>query len=286
MRDAARAACVSRASLLSWRCHPTLTFSNQSLGLNKNMCRKDGSARVFNSKVRRILAMHSGIGLKTLQIHIPAYFNEKDYFYLDGWLRTALKPGIQEVTLIVDLSKAKYNVPRSRTMDLLKAKYNFPCSILSNGSGESIRNIHLVSCSFRPAATIGCFKSLTGLHLCDVGITGEELECLLGNSLSLDRLVVKSCDEIVCLKVPCILQRLSYLEVIGGERLEAIDNKAPNVSSIVFQGAGTVRLSLGETLQMKRLTISHWRSISYARTKLPSMMRNFEALTLRLGIEV
>ncbi|GJM88181.1 hypothetical protein PR202_ga04211 [Eleusine coracana subsp. coracana] len=165
--------------------------------------------------------MHSGIGLKTLQIHIPSYFSTKDYCYLDSWLQTALTPGIEELTLI---------------LHPLKAKYSFPYSLLSNGTGDSIRYIHLVHRSFHSAATLGCLRSLTRLHLCLVHITGEELECLLCNSLALEWLEVRYCDLIVCLKVPCILQRLSHLEVIGGERLEAIDNEAPNLSSFLFGG--------------------------------------------------
>ncbi|KAK3135967.1 hypothetical protein QOZ80_5BG0426040 [Eleusine coracana subsp. coracana] len=114
---------------------------------------------------------------------------------------------------------------------------------------------------------------------------GEELECLLC-SLALERLEVRYCMGIVCLKVPGILQQLSHLEVIGGERLQAIENEAPNLSSFLFAGGNEVTISLGETLQMKRLTIQRSGSGFYARTKLPSMMPNLESLTLRSGIEV
>ncbi|TVU27372.1 hypothetical protein EJB05_29977 [Eragrostis curvula] len=266
MRDAARVACVSRAFVPSWRCHPNLTFSNETLGLNKNARGKDGSDSIFSSIVDHILTKHSGIGLKTLKLQIPSDFSAKDYCYIDGWLRTALTLGIKELTLI---------------LHPLKSKYNFPYSLLSNGSGNSIRYLHLVRCSFCPTATLSCLRSLTRLYLCHVRVTGDELGCLFPHSLALERLEVRYCDGIVRLKVPCILQRLSYLEVLGGDRLEAIDNEAPNISTFLFEGDNAVKLSLGETLQMKRVKIQRSGSVFYARTELPSRMLNLEALTLR-----
>ncbi|XP_062182733.1 uncharacterized protein LOC133886860 isoform X2 [Phragmites australis] len=265
MRDAARAACVSRAFLRSWRCHPNLNFSNETLGLNENACGKDESARVFYSKVDHILKKHSGIGVKKLKIQIASDFSEKDSCYLNSWLQTAVTPGIEELTL---------------TLIREKAKYNFPCSLLSNGSGDSIRYLHLARCSFHPTVTLGCLRSLTRLHLCLVRITGDELGCLLSHSFSLERLELRCCDGIVCLKVPCILQRLSYLEVFGCAKLKVIDNKAPNLSSFSFEGDNTVQVSLGETLQMKNLYMDRSGSVLYALAKLPSSMPNLEALTI------
>ncbi|KAL6650892.1 hypothetical protein ACP70R_009817 [Stipagrostis hirtigluma subsp. patula] len=266
MRDAARVALVSRAFVPSWRCHPNLTFSKETLGLNENACRKDGSPSNFSSIVDHILTKHSSIGLKTLKFQIPSDFSAKDYCYIDSWLQTALTPGIKELTLI---------------LHPLKSKYNFPYSLLSNGSGDSIRYLHLVRCSFCPTATLSCLRSLTRLYLCNVRVTGDELGCLFSRSLALERLEIRYCDGIVRLKVPCILQRLSYLEVLGGERLEAIDNEAPNLSSFLFEGDNAVKLSLGETLQLKRVKFQRSGSVFYARTELPSRMPNLEALFLR-----
>ncbi|XP_062181963.1 uncharacterized protein LOC133886238 isoform X3 [Phragmites australis] len=271
MRDAAQAACVSRAFLRSWRCHPNLNFSNETLGLNENACGKDESGRVFYSKVDHIMKRHSGIGVKKLKIQITSDFSAKDSCYLNSWLQTAVTPGIEELTLILIPMKSKYN---------LKAKYNFPYSLLSNGSGDSIRYLHLGCCSFHPTVTLGCLRSLTRLHLCQVRITGDELGCLLSHSFALERLELKSCDWIVCLKVPCLLQRLSYLMVYSCAKLKLIDNEAPNLSSFLFGGDNTVQLSLGETLQMKNLNMGCSGSVFYARAKLPSTMPNLEALTI------
>ncbi|KAF8706343.1 hypothetical protein HU200_030605 [Digitaria exilis] len=165
------------------------------------------------------------------------------------------------------------------------AKYNFPRSVLLNGSGDSIQYLHLTNCSFRPTVTFGGLRSLTRLHLCIVRITGDELGCLLSHSLALEKLELKSCNWIVYLKVPCLLQRLNYLLVYSCAKLKVIDNEAPNISNFTFGGNDTVQLSLGETSQMKNLTMHRCGSVLYARAELPSSMPNLEALTVHSQTE-
>jgi hypothetical protein len=99
-------------------------------------------------------------------------------------------------------------------------------------------------------------------------------------------LELKCCNKIVCLKVPRLLQRFSYLEVTGCIKLKLIDNEAPNISSFTFGGENTVQLSLGETLQIKSLSLNRPGSVFYARAELPSSMPNLEALTIYSQEEV
>ena len=240
MRDAARVACVSRAFSRSWRCHPKLEFSEEALGLNGNQYGKIEKARDFTSKVDYILEKHSGIGLKVLKLQIASVYDVKDCCHLDhldSWLQIAVKPGIEELNLCL---------PR------LKAKYNFPCSLLSNGTGDSLRHLLLSYCNFHPTVELGCLRSLTRLQLSMVHITGYEIECLLSNSFALEQLELKHCSDIICLKIPC-LQWLSHLEVLDCIRLKVIESKAPNLSSFRFAGRRGVQLLLGETLRVKRL---------------------------------
>ncbi|KAL6630640.1 hypothetical protein ACP70R_028491 [Stipagrostis hirtigluma subsp. patula] len=192
-------------------------------------------------------------------------YSSKDSCYLNSWLQTAVTPEIEELTLIMGPGNTKYN---------------FPCSLLSNGSGDSIRYLHLVNCSFRPTVTLSCLRGLTILHLCLFRITGGKLGFVLSHSFALEQLEIRYCDEIVCLKVPRLLQRLRYLEVFGCSRLKLIDNEAPYLSSFLFEGDNTVQLSLGETLQIKNLYMCRSGIIFFARSKLPSSMPNLENLTI------
>ncbi|KAM3276578.1 hypothetical protein ACQJBY_044787 [Aegilops geniculata] len=88
------------------------------------------------------------------------------------------------------------------------------------------------------------------------------------------------------LEVPCLLQRLSHLEVFECPGLKFIENKAPNISSFQYAGDEIVQLSLGELLQMKYLRLDHRCAISYAIDKLPSSVPNLETLVISSTHEV
>uniref|UniRef100_M8BI81 At1g61320/AtMIF1 LRR domain-containing protein n=1 Tax=Aegilops tauschii TaxID=37682 RepID=M8BI81_AEGTA len=81
-----------------------------------------------------------------------------------------------------------------------------------------------------------------------VRITGEELSCLLSCSVALEKLTLKSCDELIFLEIPSLPQRLSHLVVAHCTNLEAIKIKAPNLYSFDYSGA-LIPLSLGDSLQ-------------------------------------
>jgi hypothetical protein len=181
LHDVARSACLSRAFLRSWRCHPNLSLSRDMFG---------SEAHAIDT-IDHILRNHSGC-LKVLKLNLDAIYCRS----LDSWLLIAVTPVIEELTLL----------PYRR-------KYNVPSSLFSHGVRNSIRYLKLGFCTFHPTAELGLFRSLTTLHLRTLRISGNELECLLSNALALERLVLLDCKEIICLNVPCVLQQLSYLEI-------------------------------------------------------------------------
>ncbi|VAH16764.1 hypothetical protein VPH35_008273 [Triticum aestivum] len=257
MRDAARAACLSRAFLHSWRCHPNLALDWQTL------CSKSkGGGANFSRKIDSIIRNHSGFGLKRLKLDI--FDDDRTLPYIDSWLQFAVTPGIEELTLV------------------LYKKYNFPCSLLSDGVRNSIRYLELRRSAFRPMAELGPLRSLTSLHLCSVRITGDEVGCFLSNSPALEQLELYDCKEIIFLKIPCMLQRLRCLSVFSCWMLQLIECKAPNLSSIYASGEN-IKLSLSEALCMKELCMCFPNVISYALAELPSIMPNLE--TLEIGSE-
>lgn len=144
--------------------------------------------------------------------------------------------------------------------------YNFPCTLLSGGTGDLLRYLVLANCNFHPTKLV-CLKSLTRLRLHKVDILEDELECLLSNSFSLEQLKLGYCNNIVCLKIPC-LQRLSSLEVSACSLLQVIESKAPNLSYFSFAGDRHVQLSLGGTPPIKKISISYNGAVFYARTEL------------------
>ena len=131
-RDAARAACVCRASLYSWRSFPNLTFSNQTLGFNEKAGRKE-IIRDFTNRVDHIIKNHLGTGVKTLKL-LGAPYSPRYQRCLDSWLEKVVTPGIEDVTLCLD-------------EHFTAKKYKFPCSILSHGNGDSIQRLDLAFCA-------------------------------------------------------------------------------------------------------------------------------------------
>ncbi|KAL6844629.1 hypothetical protein ACP4OV_025288 [Aristida adscensionis] len=257
LQDAARAACVSRGFLHSWRRYPRLVFNNQTLGLKRLKLHLDEEAQAskelqcsrankienhFADRINHILKNHSGFGVKI-----------------------AVKPGIRELTL--ELS--------------WEAEYNFPCSLLSDEiGGATVQSVSLSSCGFHPTATLCCTKNLTSLCLNSVRITGEELGQFVSNCVALVRLSISSCDDVTRFKVPCPLQQLDHLEVTYCEMLFAIEINAPKLSSFVY-GEKLTRISLGA--EVKHITMLGNRQpniICRARAELPSFMPAIERLTV------
>ena len=217
MREAARAACVSRAFLRSWRGRPNLIFNEDMIGLKPSACRVN-----FCREIDTFLRNHSGIGVKIFKLVCCRICETDDTSrYLGSWLQVAVKAGIEELTPMVRHTKTEYN---------------FPCSLLSDGIRNSIRYLKLRCCGLHPAPELGPLRSLTSLCLRIVSINGDELECLLSNSLALEQLELIFCSDIIRLKISCALQQLTSLRVCLCCNLTAIESKATNLSGFLFRG--------------------------------------------------
>ncbi|WVZ98105.1 hypothetical protein U9M48_043583 [Paspalum notatum var. saurae] len=265
-KDAARLACLSRDFARSWRYRDSLIFSEESLGFDKKMYRIDDKMRLFTSRVDKIMKAHKGIGVKTFKLDLGAIYNPKDFCHLDRidrWLQIAVKPGIEEL----NLNLARMNI-----------NYNLPCSLFSGGTGDSLRCLDLSGCNFYPTVESCCLRSLTRLKLWAVHILEDNLRCLFSTTSALEWLELGNCSSLFCLEIPC-LQQLSHLGVSFCTGLQLIENKAPNLSSFSFSGAG-VQLSLGDTLHIKKFIWSGTNAAMYARTEVPSYMPNLETLTI------
>ncbi|KAF8651310.1 hypothetical protein HU200_063565 [Digitaria exilis] len=247
--DSACSACVSRTFLCSWKCHPKLTFTDETLGLKQNADGKSSRTEGFTWRVNNILKTHSGVGVRSLKIVIG--YNEVDPCDVNRWLQKAITPGIEEVTLLLPIG--------------WRAEYNFPCSLVG----------------------FDCLRSLTELYLDGVHITGDELEHLIFKSFCLEKLELRSCIELICLKIPLWLDRLSWLIVSSCHNLQVIENTAPNLTTFELSGDQVQHL-LGESSPVKNFNLafsSELNSVSCAITKLPSVMPHLETLTIYSGSE-
>ncbi|KAJ1273102.1 hypothetical protein BS78_06G254700 [Paspalum vaginatum] len=242
LQYAAQSACVFHTFLRSWRCHPYLNFTDETLFSKQNASRKGYMARHFTMRVDKILENHSGIGVKALNLTFPDYC-KVDAGHLNRWLQIAITPGIEEVILFLPTN--------------YKKQYSFPCSLLFGACGNSVRHIRLTKCAFRPPVGFDCLKSLTELYLYDVCITGDELGSLTSNCFALEQLELANCGELIFLEIPLSLERLSFLRVSECHMLQVIESKAPNLLNFEFVGE-----------------LVHF----YAITKLPSAVPNLETI--------
>jgi hypothetical protein len=273
MREAAQAACVSHAFLHSWKSRTNLTFTKETIFSKQKLHEAPFDVSKFNDNINHILVNHSTVGVKTLILKLHGPYDGNYYNCLSCWLKIAVTPKIEELTLVL----------RQWTEEI---KYNFPCSLLSGVSGNTLRHLRLDRCVLRPTSGLA-MKSLTMLHLCKVRITGDELGCLLSHCFALEQLKLRYCDDIICLAIPSLLQRFSFLKVLKCANLQMIENKAPNLSSFSFSSnSNQIQLALGESLTVKTLKLRHKGAIGYAIDKLPSYVPNLETLTIHTFSEV
>lgn len=277
LRDAARGACSSRAFLRSWRCHPVLALNRHVLGPNTN-ARPENFSRIIDN----ILSKHSGIGVKIFKLDLLGIFYT--CHYLDNWLQIAVTPGIEELSLKLCHGDDIYGDDiYGDDME----EYNFPCTLLSDGVRNSIRDLQLSLCAFHPTSELaGPLVNLTNLALSSVRISGDELECFLSNSPALKQLYLNDCKDIVCLKIPCVMLQLQHLEVSRLLKLRVIESKARNLSSFYLPFGNKVKVSLGETMQMKTLVMQRSNIVCYARCELASSMPNLESLSITSNREM
>nr|XP_025876206.1 uncharacterized protein LOC4347512 isoform X1 [Oryza sativa Japonica Group] len=138
-----------------------------------------------------------------------------------------------------------------------------------------MRHLYLGSCSFHPTINLD-LRSLMKLHLFNVHITGDELGCLLFSCYALEWLELEHCDEIVCMKVPCQLQRLNHLKVFECRMLQVIENKAPNICSFDFGE------SIPNVPNLETLTICSYHEMVNT-PMLPSKFLHLKCLTIDLA---
>uniref|UniRef100_A0ACD5Z6U1 Uncharacterized protein n=1 Tax=Avena sativa TaxID=4498 RepID=A0ACD5Z6U1_AVESA len=273
VQDAARAACVSRVFLCSWRCYSDLMLSVRALGLAEKKYEEKETSLI--DKVDKILKNHysNGVKVKTLSLDLSDCKNI-NASYLDMWLEISVKSGTTELDLILH-----------PIMD--ENYYSFPCSVLSDkAAASSIQTLFLASCVFQSTSTLGCLKRLKSLNLSMVHITEEGLGHFLSKCSALERLVVYGCSGIICLRIPWTLQQLKILHITTCKVIQMIVIDAPNLCTLYFDGGPLVEISVRNSSQLK--DVSMWSDylsapgmLAYARARLPSITPNVESLTLR-----
>jgi hypothetical protein len=244
-----------------------------ALGLNKHQHREDeGRAKNVVDRVNHILQNHSGVGVRTLELNLRACRDVITADYVESWLKFAVKPGIMELGVYLPSDLA----------------YNFSCSLFSDEATSSLESLFLLCCDFHPTSGTGCWRSLTSVCLSSVRITEEGLGCFLASTFALEKLSLSGCNEMVILKIPSLLQHLSFLEVSHCRMVQIIESDAPKLSTFSYVGR-PIKISFGDSSVVKNMYVSSSSDsgiVQFARTRLPSIASNLQTLTLSTYREV
>ncbi|GJN24363.1 hypothetical protein PR202_gb12100 [Eleusine coracana subsp. coracana] len=235
MQDAARAACVSRELLRSWRYYPELEFSAKTLSLDEHTSIKSQMAKGVIRRIDDTLQNRAGIWVKRLKFKL-GFFCKLRACYINQWLDAAATFGLEELTL---------ELPRNEKM-----KYKFPCKLFFGEKECSMQSLCLYACAFPTEHGSCSFRSLKRVEFRFVHITTEESLVFLSSSLVLEHLEIGYCHEIFCLRIPCTLQLLNVLRVERCSMLETIESDAPNLSTFHYEGP-IIQFLLEDTLQLK-----------------------------------
>jgi hypothetical protein len=288
MRDAARAACVSRRFLRFWRCYPNLTFNQETVAAKRQPLPRGGEedrGKYLFSKARQVLEAHSGVGATTLRLNLSTCREEDiDAPRLDGWLRAfATSASLREVALLLPESCAR-------------REYTFPYPLLLTPSSR-VESLYLASCGFHPArqqhapptSSFGG-SLLSRVCLRRVGTTGEELALFLSSCPALARLDLCDCDAVTSIEIPRVLRRLRTVRVQRCRALRAVRSDAPGLSSFHYEGWRPLSaFSLGDALETTELDVYATRMadvVQYAGARFPSVAPNLETLVLSSVHEV
>ncbi|CAN6316686.1 unnamed protein product [Urochloa humidicola] len=305
MRDAARAACVSRVFLRSWRCYPKLDFDMETLGLEEiyesptpmeevvpivedlmsrgviasyrdYFVKNNPTMKGFVARVDHIMHNHSGTGVTKCRLRPPLGFYI-DPAVLNRWSEAVMKPGIREFELEL-------------AMDDDGLGYSFPCSLLfsSDRGGSTITSFTIAGCGLHSLHSHRAAACLSRAHLHNMRVTAEQLCCFLASCPALEQLQLSYCHGVPCFKIPHLLSRLRLLQVRNCNGLQMIQCDAPKLESFRYLGSPMVQMlffgadrSPSPLTEMKMMSSTEDPGmLCYGTTKLPSVAPNLRSLFL------
>uniref|UniRef100_A0A0E0M761 Uncharacterized protein n=1 Tax=Oryza punctata TaxID=4537 RepID=A0A0E0M761_ORYPU len=304
MRDAARAACLSRRFLRLWRGYPNVTIDHETLGFSSQrfwIRSEDERGEYILAKAQQVLESRRSVSTVVQSLKLDLSTFRKAIVsataaggLLDCCLRAFVKPGIVDITVLFpkcdDDGDDCYYYGHDRLPE-----YTFPCSLLSDDEDKitSLQSLSLSSCGFHPTegmtTLLGCWKSMSTVCLRRVAITDEELGFFLAGCLVLERLDLSFCDSISSVKIPRALRRLRSLRVRSCRLLRTIESGAPMLATVWYDGWPLLRFWLGGELETTHLEVHATRMgdvIQYAGAKLPSAALNLETLVLSTVYEI
>lgn len=216
---------------------------------------RDQKRRSYVDWVDQVVEQHTGPTIE--QFKACFYLDHRFTSSIDKWIQFALKKRVQ--VLVLDFCSFVGEDP-----------YTFPCKVL----GGLEKGSH------------GGFESLRVLHLTNVVVTGEVLDCLLSNCQVLERLTVRATRNLVYIRVVGPLIPLKYLVIRSCFGLKSIEIRDTNLVSFSYKG-NAIDVLLSNVPLLVEVSLSEYSNsigitnfFSLASTQLSCCLSQLETLRL------
>ncbi|KAL1807498.1 hypothetical protein ACET3Z_024488 [Daucus carota] len=235
-KEAVRTSIVSKSWMLIWTTHKDIVcdVSNILESLSEEsrdvyfLVRQDHRDK-FVERVDHIMQRRcKGPKMNSIVISFP--LSNEHESHITNWISRAVMMGVEKISL--DLTGGFGFV----TSDVPRA-YSFPLAVLiSPGKACSVKHLQLASCSLDSLSISNSLASLVTLELQNVNLTDQQLDIMLCNCSFLEKLVLKSCTELVNFKLTNRSSRLRFLSIKSCCRLNYFELDAENLEIFEYTG--------------------------------------------------
>lgn len=156
---------------------------------------------------------------------------------ISRWISCAVTKGVEKIDL--DLSDEWGICEVDNASSTASEQYTTPCWLLASpGKACRVKYLQLTSCSINllSISNTSIASQLVTVDLRGVNITDEQMEGLLSTCLSLERMVLHCCDDLVNFKLTNPSSRMKLLTVQNCSRIKNIELYAENLEMLEYTG--------------------------------------------------
>lgn len=158
--------------------------------------------------------------------------------HISQWISCAVTKGVEKIDL--DLSDEWGSCEVDNASSTASEQYTSPCWLLASpGKACRVKHLQLTSCSISllSISNSSLASQLVTVDLRGVNISDEQLEGLLSTCLSLERMVLHCCDDLVNFKLTNpISSRMKLLTIQNCSRIKNIELYAENLEMLEYTG--------------------------------------------------
>lgn len=288
LREAVRTSFISKRWRFIWASHSDLKFDFVNvLGSRAHRFRntrdfeskRQVQRRKFVNRVDKIMDERRIRGDKINSLAIHFHLGKNFSSHIDHWINSAVLKGVESID--IDLSECTSFRNGGATSNSFE-HHQFRASPLEGK--HNLRQLRLDSCTFSAPLRYNSLGSLINIELRRVCIDDGLLMDLLSNCLSLKKLSLHLCQDLVNLKFTNSSHQLKFLDIKDCFRLNGIEVSSENLTRLEYTGHPSSFIFK----QVPKLTDVYLKftnknridGVTYALTKLASEVTHSEKLNL------